>query len=89
VTGERCRFRSSILPPWARKSPKVAEVLRGLKRRGMTGPALAVGNGALGFWGALGEVFPDTVHQRCWVHYVDWRIMWTAERKPRQWRRAA
>ena len=177
ATGERCRFRSSILPPWARKSPKVAEVLplmylhgmssgdfapaleeffgssaglsasvitrlttdwqrerdqfahrslkdvdyvylwadgihfnvrleearlcalvivgvradgtkelvsisdghresteswadvlRGLKRRGMTAPVLAVGDGALGFWGALGEVFPDTVHQRCWVH---------------------
>src|SRR5664280_2388468 len=41
---------------------------RGLKRRGMTAPVLAVGDGALGFWGALGEVFPDTVHQRCWVH---------------------
>jgi putative transposase len=177
VSGQRCRFRSSILPPWARKSPKVAEVLplmylhgmssgdfvpaleeffgsaaglsasvitrlttewqterdqfahrslkdvdyvylwadgihfnvrleearlcalvivgvradgtkelasisdghresteswadvlRGLKRRGMTAPVLAAGDGALGFWGALGEVFPDTVHQRCWVH---------------------
>jgi putative transposase len=45
-----------------------ADVLRGLKRRGMTAPVLAVGDGALGFWGALGEVFPDTVHQRCWVH---------------------
>jgi putative transposase len=177
VSGQRCRFRSSILPPWARKSPKVAEVLplmylhgmssgdfvpaleeffgsaaglsasvitrlttewqterdqfahrslkdvdyvylwadgihfnvrleearlcalvivgvradgtkelvsisdghresteswadvlRGLKRRGMTTPVLAAGDGALGFWGALGEVFPDTIHQRCWVH---------------------
>ena len=45
-----------------------ADVLRGLKRRGMTAPALAVGDGALGFWGALSEVFPETVHQRCWVH---------------------
>ncbi len=177
VTGERCRFRSMVLPPWARKSPKVAEVLplmylhgmssgdfvpaleeffgsaaglsasvvtrlttvwqrerdqfchrslkdvdyvyiwadgihfnvrleearlcalvivgvrsdgtkelvsitdghresteswadvlRDLKRRGMTAPVLAVGDGALGFWGALSEVFPDTAHQRCWVH---------------------
>jgi putative transposase len=41
-----------------------ADVLRGLKRRGMT----ALGDGALGFWGALAEVFPDTVQQRCWVH---------------------
>jgi putative transposase len=178
-TGERCRFRSSILPPWARKSPKVAEVLplmylhgmssgdfapalagffgsgaglsasaitrltaswqgeqrafaerrlddrdfvyiwadgvhfnvrleedrlcclvvvgvradgtkelvaitdgyresteswadllRDLKRRGMRAPVLAVGDGALGFWGALREVFPQTKAQRCWVHKV-------------------
>jgi putative transposase len=176
-TGERCRFRSSILPPWARKSPKVVEVLplmylhgmssgdfapalagffgsgaglsasvitrltaqwqaeqrafaerrlddrdfvyvwadgvhfnvrleeerlcclvivgvrtdgtkelvaiadgyresteswadllRDLKRRGMRPPVLAVGDGALGFWGALREVFADTRAQRCWVH---------------------
>ena len=45
-----------------------ADVLRGLKRRGMTAPVLAVGDGALGFWGALTDVFPETVHQRCWVH---------------------
>jgi putative transposase len=179
VTGERCRFRSAILPPWARKSPKVAEVLplmylhglssgdfapalagffgsgvglsasvitrlttqwqaeqrafaerdladrdyvycwadgvhfnvrldedrlcclvivgvrvdgtkelvaiadgyresteswadllRDLKRRGMGAPVLAAGDGALGFWGALREVFPDTRAQRCWVHKV-------------------
>lgn len=179
ATGERCRFRSSILPPWARKSPKVAEVLplmylhgmssgdfapalaeffgsaaglspsvitrlttqwqaeqrafterdlhdrdfvyvwadgvhfnvrleedrlcclvivgvrvdgtkelvaiadgyresteswadvlRDLKRRGMRSPVLAVGDGALGFWGALREVFPATRAQRCWVHKI-------------------
>jgi transposase-like protein len=45
-----------------------ADVLRDLRRRGMTAPVLAVGDGALGFWGALADVFPDTVHQRCWVH---------------------
>jgi len=45
-----------------------ADVLRGLKRRGMTAPRLAVGDGALGFWGAISEVFPETAHQRCWVH---------------------
>lgn len=179
VTGERCRFRSAILPPWARRSPKVTEVLplmylhgmstgdfapalegffgsaaglsasvitrlttqwqaeqrafaerrlddrdyvyiwadgvhfnvrleedrlcclvivgvrtdgtkelvaladgyrestdswadllRDLKRRGMRAPVLAVGDGALGFWGALREVFPETRGQRCWVHKV-------------------
>ncbi len=45
-----------------------ADVLRDLRRRGMTAPVLAVGDGALGFWGALSEVFPETTHQRCWVH---------------------
>jgi putative transposase len=45
-----------------------ADVLRDLKRRGMRAPVLAVGDDALGFWGALSEVFPDTTHQRCWVH---------------------
>jgi transposase-like protein len=45
-----------------------ADVLRDLKDRGVTAPAVAVGDGALGFWAALGEVFPDTREQRCWVH---------------------
>jgi transposase-like protein len=45
-----------------------AEVLRDLKRRGMRAPMLAIGDGALGFWGALREVFPKTREQRCWVH---------------------
>jgi putative transposase len=45
-----------------------ADVLRDLRRRGMKAPVLAVGDGALGFWGALNEVFPETKHQKCWVH---------------------
>ena len=45
-----------------------AEVLRGLKDRGMSAPVLAVGDGALGFWAALRDVFPTTREQRCWVH---------------------
>jgi putative transposase len=45
------------------------EVLLDLKARGFTVPAkLAVGDGALGFWAALEEIYPETVHQRCWVH---------------------
>ena len=47
-----------------------ADLLRDLKRRGMRAPVLAVGDGALGFWGALREVFPETRGQRCWVHKV-------------------
>ncbi len=45
------------------------DVLRELKERGLeTGPELAVGDGALGFWKALRQVFPDSRGQRCWVH---------------------
>src|ERR687889_766327 len=45
------------------------ELLVGLKARGLaTAPELATGDGALGFWTALEEVFPATRHQRCWVH---------------------
>jgi putative transposase len=45
-----------------------AEFLRDLKSRGMRAPVLAVGDGALGFWGAIRDVFPKTLHQRDWVH---------------------
>ena len=45
-----------------------AELLRDLKRRGMRAPVLAIGDGALGFWAALRDVFPESRHQRDWVH---------------------
>ena len=45
-----------------------AELLRDLKKRGMRAPVLAVGDGALGFWAAMRDVFPQTRHQRDWVH---------------------
>ena len=45
------------------------EVLLDLKRRGLAvPPKLAVGDGAMGFWAALDEIYPATRHQRCWVH---------------------
>lgn len=45
------------------------EALLDLKRRGLKiAPSLAIGDGALGFWAAIEEVFPTTRHQRCWVH---------------------
>ena len=43
-------------------------LLRDLKKRGMRAPELAVGDGALGFWSAVRDVFPETRHQRDWVH---------------------
>ncbi len=45
-------------------------LLRDLKRRGMTAPKLASGDGALGFWAALRQVYPGTKEQRCWVHKI-------------------
>ncbi|MEU7343291.1 IS256 family transposase [Streptomyces bacillaris] len=47
-----------------------ADLLRDRARRGMRAPVLAAGDGALGFWNALAEVFPETRHQRCWVHKI-------------------
>jgi len=44
------------------------EVLLKLKSRGMNPPKLAVGDGAMGFWAALDEVYPETGQQRCWMH---------------------
>jgi len=46
-----------------------SELLLRLKAQGLGhSPKLAVGDGALGFWKALRKIFPETVHQRCWVH---------------------
>jgi transposase-like protein len=43
-------------------------VLDNLKKRGMKDPKLAIGDGALGFWAAIPDVFPECRWQRCWVH---------------------
>ena len=47
-----------------------ATLLRDLKRRGMRSPELAIGDGALGFWAALRDVWPETREQRDWVHRI-------------------
>jgi transposase-like protein len=47
-----------------------ADLLRSCQRRGMRAPVLAVGDGALGFWSALRQVFPGTREQRCWFHKI-------------------
>jgi putative transposase len=46
------------------------DLLRDLRRRGMRAPMIAVGDGALGFWAALRDVWPETREQRDWVHKV-------------------
>jgi putative transposase len=45
-------------------------LLRDLKQRGLEAPKLAVADGALGFWAALRQVYPETEEQRCWVHKI-------------------
>lgn len=45
-----------------------SELLRDLKRRGMQAPVLAIGDGALGFWAAVRDVWPETQEQRDWCH---------------------
>ena len=45
-------------------------LLRDLKQRGMLAAKLAIGDGALGFWAALRQVYPETQEQRCWVHKI-------------------
>jgi len=47
-----------------------ADLLRDCARRGMRAPVLAIGDGALGFWSAVGEVFPQARTQRCWFHKI-------------------
>jgi putative transposase len=52
-----------------------ADLLRDAKRRGMRAPVLAIGDGALGFWAGLREVFPEAREQRCWFHRSRKEIM--------------
>src|SRR5947207_4511233 len=47
-----------------------ADLLRDCSRRGMRAPVLAIGDGALGFWTAVREVFPQARTQRCWFHKI-------------------
>ena len=57
-----------------------ADVLRGLRDRGLASPLVAVGDGALGLWSALDAVFPHTRQQRCWFH----KVMNVSDRLPKR-----
>jgi transposase-like protein len=54
-------------------------LLRGLKQRGMKAPRLVIGDGHLGIWGGLREIYPQSSEQRCWNH----RIMNLVDRVPK------
>ena len=60
----------AMAPGYRESTESWAEVMRDLRDRGLAPPLLAVGDGALGLWAALDQVFPATEHQRCWNHRV-------------------
>ncbi|MDA8238327.1 MAG: IS256 family transposase [Chloroflexi bacterium] len=71
VIGARSDGRKELLAMelgYRESTASWADVLRDLRDRGLEAPMLAVGDGALGLWAALREVFPETRHQRCWNH---------------------
>ena len=65
---DRC-FRSKLLPRYLylKKERLVEAVLLSLRDRGVKAAMPAVGDGGLGFWSALADVYPETQAQRCWV----------------------
>jgi putative transposase len=69
VTPEGKKERVAIADGFRESKASWREVLLGLKASGLpSGPLLAIGDGAMGFWAALQEVFPATRAQRCWFH---------------------
>ena len=69
VTPDGRKERVAIGDGYRESKESWKDVLLDLKRRGLqSGPLLAVGDGAMGFWAALEEVFPKTAQQRCWFH---------------------
>lgn len=69
VTPEGTKERVAIGDGYRESKESWKDLLLDLKQRGLqSGPLLAAGDGAMGFWAALEEVFPQTMHQRCWFH---------------------
>ena len=60
----------SVVPGYRESTESWSEVLRDLRDRGMNSPKLVVGDGHLGIWGALANVYPDAAEQRCWNHKI-------------------
>ena len=58
----------AVEPGYRESKDSWSFVLRDLMKRGLTPPLLAVGDGALGFWAAIGDVMPKVTQQRCWFH---------------------
>ena len=60
----------SVTPGYRESTESWSDVLRDLKSRGMNAPRLVVGDGHLGIWGALRNVYPQSAEQRCWNHKI-------------------
>ena len=60
----------SVVPGYRESTQSWSEALRDLRDRGMNCPKLVVGDGHLGIWGALRNVYPDAREQRCWNHKI-------------------
>ena len=60
----------SVVPGYRESTQSWSDVLRDLRNRGMSCPKLVVGDGHLGIWGALRNVYPDAKEQRCWNHKI-------------------
>ena len=60
----------AVEPGYRESTESWSEVLRDLKQRGMKSPCLVTGDGSLGIWGALSNVYPEALEQRCWNHKV-------------------
>jgi transposase-like protein len=60
----------AVEPGYRESTENWSGVLRDLRERGMNCPRLVVGDGNLGIWGALSNVYPDAAEQRCWNHKI-------------------
>lgn len=68
VNADGAKELLALQPGYRESAESWKEVLRDLKERGLVSPAGVVGDGALGFWTAIAEVYPATVEMRCWFH---------------------
>ena len=60
----------AVAPGYRESAESWSGVLRDLKERGLNCPRLVIGDGNLGIWGALSNVYPDAAEQRCWNHKI-------------------
>ena len=58
----------SAIPGYRESIESWSDVLRDMRRRGLECPRLVIGDGHLGIWGALRNVYPQAAEQRCWNH---------------------